>query len=251
MNIVMDLSKKIWFALVTFLVLMGIASAEVQAFQAERHIGVVRRFKPDVTVSNMDIEKYLKLDLSEHIGEKLFTGDSLSTDEEGFALVLFMDRSVAKVKPNSILIINGDVGVTNKQSNTRINLTQGEIFLNVEPQGNNDFEVATSRSLASVKGTDFGSKSDGFVWVEHGQVDVTALNSGQTQSLFEKMYAQVDEEGNNIDTGTLSDEELSELNTGYDEMDNDLIRKEVVLKFIDQNGQIREITIEVFEEDQE
>lgn len=247
----MNLSKKVWFALVTFLVLMGIASAEVQAFQSERHIGVVRRFKPDVTVSNLDIEKYLKLDLSEHIGEKLFTGDSLFTDEEGFALVLFMDRSVAKVKPNSILIINGDVGVTDKQSNTRINLTQGEIFLNVEPQGNNDFEVATSRSLASVKGTDFGSKSDGFVWVENGQVDVTALNSGQTQSLFEKMFAQVDEEGNNIDSGTLSDEELSELNTGYDEMDNDLIRKEVVLKFIDQNGQIREITIEVFEEDQE
>ncbi|WP_395085693.1 FecR domain-containing protein [Gracilimonas sp.] len=251
MKIVMRFSGKTRYVLAAFFVLMGIASVEVQAFQSNRHIGVVRRFKPDVTVSNFDLEKYIEFELSENIGEKLFTGDSLSTDEEGFALVLFMDRSVAKVKPNSILIINGEVGVTNKQSNTRIDLEQGEIFLNVEPQGANDFEVATSRSLASVKGTDFGSKSDGYVWVENGQVDVTALNSGQTISLFEKMFAQVDEEGNNIDSGTLSDEELNELNTGYDEMDNDLIRKEVVLKFIDQNGQIREITIEVFEEGQE
>lgn len=251
MNKIMSVSGKIRYALATFFVLAGIASAEVQAFQAERHIGVVRRFKPDVTVSNFDLEKYIQFELSENIGERLFAGDSLFTDGEGFALVLFMDRSVAKVKPNSILIINGEVGVANKESNTRIDLEQGEIFLNVQPQGNNDFEVATSRSLASVKGTDFGSKSDGFVWVENGQVDVTALNSGQTVSLFEKMFAQVDEEGNNIDSGTLSDEELSDLNTGYDEMDNDLIRKEVVLKFIDQNGQIREITIEVFEEGQE
>jgi hypothetical protein len=226
-------------------------SEEVQAFQSDRHIGIVRRFKPDVTVSNMDLEKYIELDVAENIGEKLFSGDSLSTNAEGFALVLFMDNSVAKVKPNSVLIIDGEVGVTSKESNTRINMINGEIFLNVEPQGNNDFEVATSRSLASVKGTNFGSTSEGYVWVEDGQVDVTALNSGQTISLFEKMFAQVDEQGNEIDSGMLSDEELSGLNEGYDEMDNDLIQKQVILKFRDQNGQIREITIDVFVEDED
>jgi hypothetical protein len=189
--------------------------------------------------------------VAENIGEKLFSGDSLSTNAEGFALVLFMDNSVAKVKPNSVLIIDGEVGVTSKESNTRINMINGEIFLNVEPQGNNDFEVATSRSLASVKGTNFGSTSEGYVWVEDGQVDVTALNSGQTISLFEKMFAQVDEQGNEIDSGMLSDEELSGLNEGYDEMDNDLIQKQVILKFRDQNGQIREITIDVFVEDED
>lgn len=236
--------------IIPFLVVMGFLSEEVQAFQSERHIGIVRHFKPDVTVSNLDIDKYIQMDLSENIGERLYTGDSLKTEEQGFALVLFMDNSVAKVKPNSLLIVQGEVGVTSKESNTRINLDQGEIFLNVQPQGNNDFEVATSRSLASVKGTDFGSKSDGYVWVEEGQVDITALNSGQTVSLFEKMFAQVDEDGNNVDSGTLSDDELNELNEGYDEMDNDLIQKQVILKFRDQNGQIREITIEVFEEGQ-
>ncbi|MEX2477701.1 MAG: FecR family protein [Gracilimonas sp.] len=246
----MERSIKNLVSLIACIIFIGMLSEEVQAFQSDRHIGIVRRFKPDVTVSNLDMEKYIELDLSENIGERLFSGDSLSTNDEGFALVLFMDRSVAKVKPNSLLIINGEVGVTSKASNTRIDIKDGEIFLNVEPQGNNDFEVATSRSLASVKGTDFGSNSEGYVWVENGQVDVTALNSGQTISLFEKMFAQVDEDGNEIDSGTLTDEELSGLNEGYDEMDNDLIQKQVILKFRDQNGQIREISIDVFEEGQ-
>ncbi|MBD3617521.1 MAG: FecR domain-containing protein [Gracilimonas sp.] len=245
----MKISKKVLYSFFTFLIVMGVVSAEVAAFQADRHIGVVRRFKPDVTVTNLDLEKYIKLNLSENIGEKLFAGDSLFTDPEGFALVFFMDRSVAKVKPNSLLIVNGEVETTRKSSNTRINLERGEIFLNVEPQGNNDFEVATSRSLASVKGTDFGSKSNGYTWVQEGQVDVTALNSGQTVSLFEKMFAQVDEPGNNIESGTLTDQELSNLNEGFDEVDNNLIRKEVILKFRDQNGQLREIIIEIFEEE--
>lgn len=199
----------------------------------------------------MDTDKFIKLDLSENVGEKLFNGDSLLTNEDGFALVFFMDRSIAKVKPNSMLIVNGQVGITSKVSNTRINLKRGEIFLEVAPQGANDFEVATSRSLASVKGTQFGSKSDGYIWVQEGQVDVTALNSGQTVSLFEKMFAKVDDQGNEIDSGTLSTDELDGLNQGYDEMDSDLIKKKIILRFRDQNGQIREIKIDAFEEGQE
>jgi hypothetical protein len=223
---------------------------EAEAFQAEREIGIVRRFKPDVTVTNLDKDKFKSLDVTEDIGERLYSGDSLLTDSKGFALVYFMDKSIAKVKPNSLLIINGDVELSSKVSNTMINLQRGELFLQVQPQGANEFEVYTSRSLASVKGTDFGSKSDGYVWVEEGQVDVTALNSGQTISLFDEMYAQVDEDANSIDSGMLSQAELRDLNTGFSEMDTDMIQKEIILKFRDQNGQLREIRIEVFEEGQ-
>ncbi len=223
---------------------------DAEALQVEREIGIVRRFKPDVTVTNLDKDKLKTLDPAEDIGERLFSGDSLLTDSEGFALVYFMDKSIAKVKPNSLLIINGDVELSSKVSNTMINLQRGELFLQVQPQGANEFEVYTSRSLASVKGTDFGSRSDGFVWVEEGQVDVTALNSGETISLFDEMYAQVDEEGNSIDSGMLEQAELRTLNTGFDEMDTDLIQKEIILKFRDQNGQLREIRVDVFEEGQ-
>lgn len=244
----MKVPVKIIYILLSLLMFAGITSSNKMADTADRPIAIVKHFKPNVKVQNMEANKEIMLDLEENKGEQLFSGDSLTTDEQGFALVMFMDASVAKVKPQSLLIINGDVGTSSKAMSTRIDLKQGEIFLNVEPQGENDFEVSTSRSLASVKGTDFGNKANGYIWVGDGQVDVTALNSGQTVSLFEKMFAQVDEQGNNIESGTLSDDELNQLGEGYDEMESDLVKKEIILKFRDQNGQLREITIEVFEE---
>jgi len=237
------------YILFSLILMLGFICPENVQAQSDRSLAIVKHFKPSVEIRNMTVDKFMKLDLSENKGEQLFSGDSLITDEEGFALVVFMDASVAKVKPSSVLIISGEVATASKAMNTRINIINGEIFLNVEPQGGNDFEVATNRSLASVQGTDFGSTSEGYVWVEEGQVDVTALNSGQTVSLFEKMFAQVDEQGNNVDSGTLNDEQLSELNEGFDEIENDLVEKEIILRFRDQNGQLREIRIDVFEKE--
>ncbi|MEX0845953.1 MAG: FecR family protein [Balneolaceae bacterium] len=247
----MNVPIKSLYVFISLLVIAGFISADKATYEPDRPIAIVKHFKPDVTVQNMEANKNITLDLEENKGEQLFSGDSLTTNQEGFALVLFMDASVAKVKPSSLLIINGEVGTSSKAMSTRINLKEGEIFLNVEPQGTNDFEVATSRSLASVKGTNFGNRSDGYIWVGEGQVDVTALNSGQTVSLFDKMFAQVDEQGNNINSGTLSDDELQSLGEGYNELDNDLIKKEIILKFRDSNGQLREVRIDVFEEEQD
>ncbi|MTI88613.1 MAG: FecR domain-containing protein [Balneolaceae bacterium] len=216
----------------------------------ERPLAIVRRFKPTVAVQNQAVDKDLILSLEENLGEKLFDGDTLMTDDKGYALVVFMDESVAKVKPNSMLIVRGDVSNDVKSMNTRINLENGEIFLNVQPQGSNDFEVATSRSLASVKGTNFGNTAGGYVWVEEGQVDLTALNSGQTVSLYDKMFGQVDQQGNNVDTGELTDRELQDLNEGYSDLDNDLERKTIKLRFRDENGQVRVIEVVIFEEGQ-
>lgn len=239
---------KYFYIFLFLMVGLGLVSSELVFKNADRPIAIVKHFKPSVELTNLEIDKNLMLDPEENIGEQLFSGDSLITHNEGFALIIFMDKSVAKVKPNSMLILRGEVGTSSKEMSTRIDLEQGEIFLDVQPQGGNDFEVATNRSLASVKGTNFGNRSDGFVWVKEGQVDVTAVNSGQTISLFEKMFAQVDEQGNTINSGTLSDEELSALDEGYDEMtDNDLIQKELKLQFRDANGQLREISIDLYE----
>lgn len=227
------------------IVLIGALKVELE--RNERPLAIVKRFKPNVDVENKSADRSKRLDIDADKGEQLFDGDTLRTDSEGYALILFMDKSIAKVKPQSLLIVRGETERTSKRSNTRIDLSLGEIFLNVEPQGNNDFEVSTSRSLASVKGTDFGSNSDGYVWVKEGQVDVTALQSGETVSLFEKMYAQVNQNGDQIDSGTLSDDEINDLDDGYDELDEDLIKKQIKIRFKDANGQIREITIDYYE----
>ncbi|RNC83429.1 MAG: hypothetical protein ED557_11815 [Balneola sp.] len=213
--------------------------------EQDRPLAIVRRFKPQVQLNS--VEKRFVLDLTENIGEQLFNGDTLSTNKDGYALVIFMDNSIAKVKPESMLIVQGESLASSKLSNRRISLENGEIFMEVEPLGSGTFEVATSRSLASVKGTKFGTKSYGYIWVEEGQVDVTATNSGQTISLFEKMFAEVDNTGNNINSGNLSDEELDDLEEGYDELDEDLIERTIILRFRDANGQIREIPINMFE----
>lgn len=213
--------------------------------EQERPLAIVRRFKPDVLLANGD--KKFELDLTENLGEQLFSGDTLSTNDKGYALVIFMDNTIAKVKPESMLIVRGESLSDSKISDRRINLETGEIFMEVEPIGSGTFEVATSRSLASVKGTKFGTKAYGYIWVQEGQVDVTATTSGQTVSLFEKMFAEVDQSGNNIDSGTLSAEEITALDEGYDELDEELIERTIILRFRDANGQIREIPINIFE----
>lgn len=210
-----------------------------------RPLAVVRRFKPMVTLENG--QKEYQLDLTENLGEKLYSGDTLSTDKGGYALVVFTDNSIAKVKPESMLIVRGETLADSKVAKRQINLETGEIFMEIEPQGSGSFDVATSRSLASVKGTRFGTKAFGYIWVEEGQVDVTALNSGQTVSLFQQMFAEVDESGNTIESGTLTEEEIVNLNEGFDELDEDLIERTIIIRFKDANGQIREVPINIFE----
>ncbi len=238
-------ASSLFILALSFLVIVGAVHTEL--IKNDRPLAIVKRFKPNVDIENSQADRSKRLDLNEDKGEQLFDGDTLRTDSEGYALVLFMDKSIAKVKPQSLLIVRGETELSSKRSNTRIDLSLGEIFLNVEPQGNNDFEVSTSRSLASVKGTEFGSTSEGYVWVKEGQVDVTALQSGETVSLFEKMYAQVNEQGNEIDSGTLSDEDITDLDEGYDELDEEMIKKQIKFRFRDANGQIREVTIDYYE----
>ena len=224
-----------------------ISALKTEFIKQDRPLAIVKRFKPNVNIENSNADRSKRLDLETDRGEQLFDGDTLRTDDEGYALVVFMDKSIAKVKPQSLLIVRGETERTSKRSNTRIDLSLGEILLNVEPQGNNDFEVSTSRSLASVKGTEFGGNSDGYVWVKEGQVDVTALQSGETISLFEKMYAQVNDNGNEIESGTLSDDDITDLDDGFDELNEELIKKQIKLRFKDANGQIREVTIDYYE----
>lgn len=224
-------------------------NAEQSVSEQVRPIAVVHRFQPEVLLAKSQGET-IELDLEENTGEYLFSGDTLTTMEKGYALVLFTnDRSVAKVKPESQLIIYGETMAESKISDRRIDLKQGEVFLEMEPQGTSTFEVTTSRSLASVKGTRFGKKFDGFVWVEEGQVDLTAINSGETISLFKQMFGEVDEEGNNVSSGMLTDDELNSLQEGYDQLSDDLIEKEIIFRFRDANGQIREIPVQIFEKE--
>jgi len=228
---------------IVVLVLLGMTSAELYMYNtAERPLAFVRRYKPSVNIFPQNI--------SADKGDPLFNGDTLRTDEEGYAAVQFMDKSIAKVKPLSELIINGEVR-NNKSSSARITLEVGEIFMEVVERSTNNFEVATSKSVASVKGTQFGVTDDNYAWVEEGVVDFTSTLTGETVELVQSMYGQVNDD-NSISTGSLTKDELEQLRNEYEEelAGEEAEPKSFKLQFRDENGQIREIEGKYYENDQ-
>ncbi len=218
--------------------LIGYESGKI--INPEREIAIVRKYLPTVDVNGTERDTIIET------GTSLFSGDTLSTDENGYALVLFMDQSVVTVRPLSQLIIRGEID-RNQTARTRIDLNRGGVFMNVNRRGDNEFEVTTSSTVATVKGTTFGAQSGGYYWVEEGEVEVMALQSGQAVSVLSGMFAQVDETGTDIITGQLSDNELEQLGREYKTLDEELIQKRLILRFRDSNGQVIEENVEYFE----
>lgn len=206
----------------------------------DRPLAFVQKFKP-----NVGLEKNGEFKSIQERGKPLFDGDTLRTDQNGFALVQFMDKSMAKIKPDSRLIVRGDIQ-DKQNTSTRIGLELGEILLNVSERSSQDFEVATNSSVASVKGTSFGATFDDYFWVEEGEVEVTSNRTGQSVTLSEKTFGQVQEDGS-IESGELTDEEIEERKEEYAEMNEKLEPTIYKVRFTNENGEERVIEIKVFE----
>ena len=209
----------------------------------ERPLALVTRLIPSLLVRNIE------RDLAAEKGSELFSGDTLRTDENGYALVVFMDRSTAKVRPQSQMIVRGEID-RQQNSSSIINLTNGELFLEVDKRPNNEIDVATSTSVASVKGTKFGARFDGYFWVEEGTVEVRVIETGETVTLTAGMFAQVNEDGTEVETGSLSDGDLNRLASDYKILDNELTEKRLILRFRDANGQIQEEEVIYYEQNE-
>jgi hypothetical protein len=219
----------------------GLIAFDLSEVTSEREIAIVRRYIPMVNLTGADKDTLVQT------GTSLYSGDTLTTDDNGYALVLFLDQSVARVQPRSQLIISGEID-RNQTANTRIDLGRGGIFLNVNRRPNSEFEVITTTTVASVKGTRFGARSTGFYWVEDGEVEVMALQSGQLVMVRSGMFAQADETGTDIVTGQLSQAEMEQLRNEYSILDKDLIERRLILRFRDANGQIIEEGVEYYEQ---
>ncbi len=222
------------------ILILGMASEEIYNYtlSSDRPLAFVRRFKPAVSIhpKNINADK----------GEPLYDGDTLRTNDNGYAAVQFMDKSFAKVKPNSELTVHGEVK-SDKSTSARIALEAGEIFMEVTQRTDNNFEVSTSKSVASVKGTEFGVRDDHYTWVAEGTVELTSTATGETVTLTESMYGQVNED-DSITRGELSEAELEKLNRAFEELEGETgAPKQMILRFRDENGQIREIEIDYYE----
>lgn len=213
---------------------------ELEAF-TERPLALITRLIPNLAIKN--VERNKRADK----GSELFSGDTLRTDENGYALVVFMDKSTAKVRPQSQLIVRGEID-RNQNSRSRISLNSGEIFLEVEKRPNNELEVITSTTVASVKGTRFGATHTGYFWVEEGEVEITLIESGESVTITDGMFSRIDDDETALVTGELSDGEIAELAEDYRILDSELIEKRLLLRFRDANGQLREEEVIYYEQ---
>ena len=93
-------------------------------------------------------------------GEKLFNGDKLKTGQESFSSIMFLDRSLVKIRENSKFTIKSKRTIK-RELNTEINLKVGE--LNLKATKGSKFKIQTPTSVASVKGTELNLlvKDDG------------------------------------------------------------------------------------------
>lgn len=207
----------------------------------DRELALVRRQIPDLIINNNETKEA-------DVGMSLFNGDTLTTDQNGYAMILFMDQSVTRMRPESQLVIRGEVN-RDQSSSTRLDINAGEIFLNINRDSNNEVEVGSNGTVASVKGTTFGARASGYYWVEEGEIEVLAVNSGETVTITEQMFAELGPDGSTLITGELTDEELNNLGNDYRILESDLIEKTIRFRFRDENGQLREIELNYYEQE--
>jgi hypothetical protein len=233
---------------VSILIYVLFLTPEEEVFEFEEtddEIAYVRRYVPSVTVTNVSTDTLVS------VGKSLVTGDTLTTNSAGFAMVLFLDETITRVSPSSQLVIRSALNEDrNLNLRTQINLAIGALFMDVNRRNDTEFEVTTTNTVASVKGTRFGISADDYIWVEEGEVEVTIRSTGQVVNLVNRMFLDVDEDGT-VESGELSDEELTQLSAEYEILDSDLIEREMRLQFRNRQGDSAEEQLRIFEQEEE
>lgn len=233
-------------AIIVYVLFVSPAEQTTMQFEeSDDEIAYVRRYVPAVTISNVSTDTLVT------VGKSLVTGDTLTTSSAGFAMVLFLDETITRVSPSSQLVIRSALN-QDKDMNlrTQINLALGALFMDVNRRGDTEFEITTTNTVASVKGTRFGITSDDYIWVEEGEVEVTIRSTGQIVNLANRMFLEVDQDGT-VESGELTDVQLSELSSEYEILDRDLIEREMRLQFRSRQGQDAEERLRIFEQEEE
>lgn len=209
-------------------------------------IAHIIRFIPDVTVFNTEIDSIVEAN------QPVFSRDTLFTNTNGYAMLLFIDESIAKITPNSQMVISGELnGDKTYNRNTNIQLSAGSLFFDIQPQQQDSrFTVTTTRTVASVKGTRFGINSEGKIWMEEGEVEAVVRQTGEIITLQQSMYLEVAEDGE-FESGVISDGELTELNESFSILDHDFIEKEIKLRFRDREGNTYEEDLQYYEQEED
>lgn len=209
-----------------------------------RPLAILRRFRPDVFVS--DGNGSWK---EPGQAEQLFPNDTLRTGDEGYAVVQFMDNSVAKMSPNSVLIVAGEI-TSGGTTAARLAMELGEVFLEVSGR-NSDFELATPTAVAAVKGTVFSCGAlleSTTCTVFSGSIGFRAAD-GQEFDLGPNQQGTADKDGN-VTTKEISEDEAKRMMGEVEERDKSLEEQSaktrtIRLNFVNDDGETINIRVRV------
>lgn len=167
-------------------------------------------------------------------GSRLFSGDEVKTSGDGYAAVMFVDdKSIVKVKPNSILKIQGTY--EGKSISKQLVMDVGELFVKVSKQ-KGSFQVATPTSVASVKGTEFwvmeGAGGTTIVGLE-GLIEVLNKVTNQTASVSAGQTGK-STKGGEITVETTKEEDIPDAGE---------LKEEIIIRFKDADGNEKEVKI--------
>lgn len=208
-------------------------------------LAIVRRFKPLVRVRESDKPEWVEV----RMAQELFDRDTLRTFDDGYAVVQLVDNSLARVRPNSMLIIRGEANGRGGL-NTRISVEEGGFNLNVSGR-QSEYEVATPGAVAAVKGTEFFTQinPDGTSTFTcfSGIVEVRAVTSGQTTNLTRRRRATVSSDGVSIQVQNVSSREIRRMQNEEDRMEATATPKYIRIRVKNSDGEVREIEIPYFE----
>ncbi|MEJ2052406.1 MAG: FecR domain-containing protein [Calditrichaceae bacterium] len=138
------------FKTLNFAILFAFLIATVS--YAKDPIAIIVKSRGTVTVQYEKDGKQTKLKR----GIRLYTGAIVIAKEKSYAALVFVDdKSLVRVRPNSILTVHGKREEANIAKN--ISLEVGTIFAKITKQ-KTGFKVTTPTSVASVKGTEFWTK---------------------------------------------------------------------------------------------
>ena len=213
-------------------------------------------------------------------GLELFNNDLLVTGNDGFIMFAYLDDgSLIKVHKDSEVLVDGSLN--NNAINKQVIVNDGFIKFDIKEQKQNEFKVVTPTSVASVKGTlfyiDTSPAGDVFYGFE-GLVEVLNIESQEVLSLTKskkvtsapdgsmeiedievediEYIVQVQQESGieieeieEIDNIEDIEEDTNDVdNNGSGNLDNENEVQELVITFINENGEQKTLTIKFIEQ---
>ena len=190
---------------------------------------------------NVEIFKKKGASLKLKQGSILSIGDQIKTSRGSFAAIIFIDdRSILKIKENSILTLNGKRkrGAISKE----INLQGGSLRAQVTDQNRKNFTIESSVSVASVKGTDFWFINDNdngqdFIHGLDGLIELTNKNSGISVDIEAGItgFSSID--------GNLQTKKTDPKILPADEVDPETKTNSIEIEFLDSTGKKKKLII--------